>query len=91
MRKAALVQIIVGVVCIAVEPVLTGILWKLGIVVSGADYGWWTGVSINIAGKVTTVGLVLVALGVGLLILAHFIAAPPSTSDDEQPDTSPVD
>jgi len=78
------VLLVIGVVCIAIEPIVTGILQNLGVLVSDVQQGWWVVASTILGGRVAAVGQCLVALGLSALVFAHFLAKALATASKDQ-------
>ena len=85
-RKTGVVLLIVGVICVAIEPLVTALLNRLGLLVSGVQAGWWVNESIMLGGRVSFIGQCLLAVAISALILAHFLAKGAADDHgDEQP------
>ena len=84
-RRTGVVLLIVGVICVAVEPAATRVLEQVGLVVSGVEMGWWTNVSIILAGRVSFIGQCLLAVGISALVLAHFVRKSATDAVDAEP------
>jgi len=83
-RRTGVVLLIVGVICMVIEPLVTAMLTKLGVVVTGMQFGWWVGVSLTLGARVAIVGACLVAIGIAALVFAHFLAKPVVVDEESE-------
>ena len=85
-RQTATAVLVTGVICVAIEPLVTATLSRLGLLVSGVQFGWWVNVSILLGNVLSFIGQCLLAIGVCALFLAHFLTkATAAYTDGDQP------